>query len=1428
MNFSKILFAVAIQLGIVSVALAQKNITKPNIQGPNGVSVNTYTGSLFYQRQDLYIPGRGLSLDLTFSYNSVTKDNNQGYGYGWTHNYNMSYFMDTTDLVIVHMDGSYNRYRPNGSGGWHGPAGVFDILEQYQPNKFRLTRKDGTKYFFDNNTHKRLTKIQDRNNNAITLSYSDTLLTTLTDPSGRIVNLTWTGNKLTKITDPNTSPARMVTYSYDVQGNLVKATDPLGAFMQYEYDPEHKMVTLINEIGSPVNIEYNTLASVRRIVSCVGIQTITYNYELLKTYVVEKVGGKEQITTFQYDTLGHLLRQNGNCCGYDIQFEYDAANNIKKRTDANGYATIYTYDVRGNVLTEMDPLGNAMTFTYEPVFNQKTSEQDRNGNTTTYSYDANGNLTQVSRPLGLTESFTYDDFGNPLTFVNPRGHTTTYTYNANGDLATILDPELGLTTFTYDGVGNNTGITDPNSHTTSILYDLKNRTTKVTNALGYFVEYTYDDAGNQTSFKDEKGHVTIMTYDALNRLIAVTDPLNNTTNYQYDEKGNVTEIKDPNGNATQFEYNELNRLVKKTTPVGDDTFYDYDGVGNLTTVHLPGGNVVTMSYDMLNRVQSISDNIGAMATYSYDKNSNRLSVADANGNTTQYFYDVLDRVTKMEDPSGQSLHYSYDNNFNLTQVKDRKNNISLFTYDKLNRRITSKDPLNNTTTYAYDAVGNLLSLADANGNTTTYSYDAVNRRITEVYDNGSTRTFAFDPAHNLSSRTEPNGYTIHYTYDNADRLTARSYPGGVTETFTYDADGRVISATNPHSTVTLAYDGVDRLIGESLNGKNTVYAYNTDALTRQVTYPSGKVVTEYFDQRGRLDRIHDSGLSGEALAAFQYDPANRLLKKLFANGTTSDFAYDANSNVIQIQHNLAGLLTGFEYDHDPNDNKLYEKNIQLPARSNQFLYDNYNRLTQFKKGTLSGSSIPSPTDNIAYNYDPVHNRTTTVLNGITTTYASNVLNQYTMLSGGMNATLTYDNNGNLLSDGLHTYGYDYENRLIAVDGGTTAKYFYDALGRRIAKVAGTDSTFFYYAGIHNIEERGNGSVIEATYIFGGGIDEVVSMERGGNRYYYYANSLGSTSHVANSAGNLVERYEYDAYGNVSFFNGAGASISTSAIGNPYLYTGQRFDKESGLYYYKSRHYSARLGRFLQRDPLGYFDGMGLYQYAISNPANWIDPLGLSSNPCDKTLWDRGLDWLQTALDLVGLIPGVGEIADGINAGIYALRRDYANAALSAVAMVPFAGWAGTAGKFANKADNLVDAARAVDNIGDAGRTAVKTADEGIAYRAIDPQYAGSTVKDGFYQSGAPGRLGNDGIYANSTIEGAVAEFTHHNPGVTPAVFEVKYPNSPTLSIDPPSGYFNQPLPFTQGANILTAPSIRAPNTTNLLIRQGATPGKRIQ
>ena len=108
----------------------------------------------------------------------------------------------------------------------------------------------------------------------------------------------------------------------------------------------------------------------------------------------------------------------------------------------------------------------------------------------------------------------------------------------------------------------------------------------------------------------------------------------------------------------------------------------------------------------------------------------------------------------------------------------------------------------------------------------------------------------------------------------------------------------------------------------------------------------------------------------------------------------------------------------------------------------------------------------------------------------------------------------------------------------------------------------------------------------------------------------------------------------------------------------------------------------------------------------------------------KAAWDyikkngnKILDCVQTGLDLIGLIPGLGEIADGINAGIYLLRGDYTGAALSLAAMIPIAGCAATAGKFIYKglkackqAEKII---KVIDKAGDLYGIVKKVGNKGI-------------------------------------------------------------------------------------------------------------------
>ncbi len=125
----------------------------------------------------------------------------------------------------------------------------------------------------------------------------------------------------------------------------------------------------------------------------------------------------------------------------------------------------------------------------------------------------------------------------------------------------------------------------------------------------------------------------------------------------------------------------------------------------------------------------------------------------------------------------------------------------------------------------------------------------------------------------------------------------------------------------------------------------------------------------------------------------------------------------------------------------------------------------------------------------------------------------------------------------------------------------------------------------------------------ASYVYGSFIDEILQMQRGGQFYYYHHNELGTVSAITDASGSAVERYTYDAYGAPKVFTGAGVASAApvnawgtphSAIGNPSMFTARELDEETGLYYFRARYYDSAKGRFLERDPEGYVDGINLY------------------------------------------------------------------------------------------------------------------------------------------------------------------------------------------------------------------------------------------
>ena len=228
--------------------------------------------------------------------------------------------------------------------------------------------------------------------------------------------------------------------------------------------------------------------------------------------------------------------------------------------------------------------------------------------------------------------------------------------------------------------------------------------------------------------------------------------------------------------------------------------------------------------------------------------------------------------------------------------------------------------------------------------------------------------------------------------------------------------------------------------------------------------------------------------------------------------------------------------------------------------------------------------------------------------------------------------------------------YDVFNRLIEVsawDGTVFAAYLYDAMNRRVRKTvtnggsAGNipnGTTDYIWQGWQTMEERnpfgGSGSTDTPTkqYIWGTYIDECIQLTTlvplgaqnlAAGSYYLLQDLLFRAVALTNSGGYIVEAYDTDAYGNTLIFIEPGSDgrwftdddVQSTYGANEIIYCGYRFDPDTQLYYVRNRTYNPVLGRWIQRDPIGYAGGINLYEYVEGRATLATDPKGTE---CDVT------------------------------------------------------------------------------------------------------------------------------------------------------------------------------------------------------------------
>ena len=215
-----------------------------------------------------------------------------------------------------------------------------------------------------------------------------------------------------------------------------------------------------------------------------------------------------------------------------------------------------------------------------------------------------------------------------------------------------------------------------------------------------------------------------------------------------------------------------------------------------------------------------------------------------------------------------------------------------------------------------------------------------------------------------------------------------------------------------------------------------------------------------------------------------------------------------------------------------------------------------------------------------------------------TSYAYDIANR---LSSVDRIAYTWDNNGNLLSDGTSTYSYDYNNKLVGLSQGTDVyQYVYNGLGDRVQQIVDgvtTDYVLDINMGLTQVLQDGTN-----TYLYG---VNRVAQSTPTETEYFLPDALGSVRNLMDETAAITLTQSYTPFGEVLTSTGDGQT--------DYAFTGEMFDPTTGLVYLRARYYGVSDGRFLSRDT---WNGASVYPisynkwgYSFDNPLAFFDPSG---------------------------------------------------------------------------------------------------------------------------------------------------------------------------------------------------------------------------
>ncbi|MCU1752682.1 RHS repeat-associated core domain-containing protein [Pseudomonas sp. 6D_7.1_Bac1] len=578
-------------------------------------------------------------------------------------------------------------------------------------------------------------------------------------------------------------------------------------------------------------------------------------------------------------------------------FTYNAEGLIEfsdgPRTDVNDI-TRYEYDAKGHLIRVINPLGHITELSNFDFMGNPQTLVDPNGVSTTLTYAPQGWLTSVSTANASTR-FEHNAVGDITKLIRGDGSWLTYTWDDARRLTRITNSLEERVEFDVDPMGNRTAtrLKDSAGNLTKQhrwVYDELGRLLHSVGAAGQTRRLQYDLNDNPTTSTNPRNDSSSSAYDPLDRLVKNTDPLNGTTRFEYDAQDNLTHVNDPRGVNTRYQYDGLGNLTHLVSPDSGTNTYKHDAAGNITQKTDAGGVVTLFTYDALNRLTA------------------RRYPAKPQLDT-QFHYDAMaegnkgiGRLTGVEDSNGV-LSYTYDEQGNLTGQRHllttnevARSDYLGYRYDGANRLIRIDYPTGFSIDYLRDSAGQVSQ---------------VHMRVGADEPIGFASNLAYLPFGPLKSLTWTNGATLERSYDQDYRLTAQTVVGW-SNLYDYDANGNITQIQSSLlGELNYSYDALDRLTEDANASQQQTFSYDavgnrtdktlTPLIEGQV---QGSAVTtyQYGASNNRLIQIDGQSVSSDAAGnliqdradrQLIYDEQNRLSSVKSGDLTLAEFRYNA-------------------------------------------------------------------------------------------------------------------------------------------------------------------------------------------------------------------------------------------------------------------------------------------------------------------------------------------------------------------------------------------------------------------------------------------------------------------------------------------------------------------------------------------------------